>query len=89
MTRYNAVRLRGNPVAAFAVLRQQEDPPPREARFGERLAREEENKAEEARRERMRAVQRRRGEYRSDTDYFRDLRRAQAGEEIEETGGGE
>ena len=86
--RYNDMRLGGNPVAAFAVLRQ-EPPPARLLSPGVLRAREEENKAEEARRERMRAVQRRRGEYRSDTDYFRDLRRAQAGEEIEETGGGE
>jgi hypothetical protein len=83
---YDELRLRGNPVAAFAVLRQEGPPLPRELSPGALAARAEELRLEEARRERVSGVRAARLTFRSDTEYFAALRRAQAGEE---TGGEE
>jgi hypothetical protein len=81
-TPYDNVRLRGNPVKAFDILRRL-PAAPRELPAGALLAREEEARAEAARRGQMSRVRENRLNYRSDAEFFADLRRAQAGEEIE------
>jgi hypothetical protein len=83
MSRYDEVRLRGNPLAAFAIDRAEGPRPQRPLSPGAPGAREEEARAEAARRERMQAVRERRLEYRSDTEFFTALRAAQAGEDFE------
>jgi hypothetical protein len=86
MTEYNRIRMLGNPIRAFAVLRQQEASPPRELTVGEHLARAESTEAEKARRERVSRIREKRLTYPSNVEFFRALRRAQAGE-IEEGSG--
>jgi hypothetical protein len=87
VSQYEEMRRRGNPVAAFAVLRRQGPSSQRELPLGERLVRAEAIEAEKARRERAQHIREKRLTYPSNVEFFRALRAAQAGEEIEETGG--